>query len=305
MVDVGDKRQAGLAFACLLLGAVGIGFAPIFVRFSDVGPISSAFWRMALSLPFLLVWLSVRRTSIAPRGRSWLLIVCGLFFAADLSMWHWSITLTTVANATLLANLNPVFVAIAGYLFFKERFSGLFLFGLVASMGGAVALLGSSLEFAPERLSGDILGILTATMYAGYFIAASRLRSRYDAVEVLLFPGFVTALALLPMAFMSEANFFPETMNGWWTLLGLALICQVLGQGLIVYALAHLPAAFSALSLLVQPIVASIVAWILFGEALGPLEFGGAFLILCGILLARAGMQARRNKVPLSNLAEH
>ena len=211
MVDAGDKRQAGLAFACLLLGAVGIGFAPIFVRFSDVGPISSAFWRLALSLPVLLLWLSLRKRRAAPvpRRRPWLLVVCGLFFAADLSMWHWSIELTTVANATLLANLNPVFVAIAGYLFFKDRFSGLFLLGLVASMFGAVALLGSSLEFGAERLSGDILGIMTATMYAGYFITASRLRARYDAVEVLLFPGFVTALALLPMAALSESNFFP------------------------------------------------------------------------------------------------
>lgn len=303
MVDERDIKRIGLAFACLLLGAVGIGFAPIFVRISDVGPVSSAFWRIALSIPVLLLWLSVRGRRNPGRNRPWLLVVCGLFFAADLAFWHWSITLTTVANATLLANLNPVFVALAGYVLFKERFSGLFLIGLAGAMAGAVTLMGSSLEFAPDRLPGDILGVVTATMYAGYFITAARLRSHYGAVEVLLFTAFVTALALMPMALLSEDNFFPESLKGWWILIGLALICQVIGQGLIVYALAHLPAAFSALSLLVQPIVASLAAWVLFDEALGLLEMGGAFLVLCGIVLARKGMQPRKKPPPLPETA--
>ncbi|GAK32165.1 membrane protein [Iodidimonas nitroreducens] len=313
MIDKALSKPASRAFAALLLGAVGIGFAPIFVRLSDVGPVSSAFWRIALSIPLLMLWLALRHMRRHPpkppsavldpavdaigdlkaqghklltRHRG-LLILCGLFFAADLGLWHWSITLTSVANATLLANLNPVFVALFSFVLFKERFSGLFLLGLMAAMAGAIILMGVSLRFSPERLLGDGLGVATALMYAGYFMTASRLRAHIGALEVLLWTAIVTALALLPVAYGSGETLWPETPQGWLILWGLAVICQIMGQGLIIYALAHLPAAFSALSLLLQPVVASLAAWLLFAESMGGRELIGALMVLLGIGLAR------------------
>lgn len=292
----GAAKAVPLALLALLIGAASIGFAPIFVRYASaegVGPVTSAFWRLALAAPLLLAWAWATRRSGRDggtlRGRPWLPVLCGVFFAADLGFWHWSIQLTSVANSTLLANLNPVFVALAGFVLFRERFSGVFLAGLTLGMGGAAALVASSVEFAPQRLPGDMLGVATAVMYAGYFITAGRARAYYSTARVLATVAVTTACVLLPVALATESTLLPQSRDGWLPLFGLALVCQIFGQGMIIYALAHLPAAFSAVTLLIQPIVASLAAWRLFGEALGPLELGGAVLVLCGIVLARLG----------------
>ncbi len=298
------ERRASLAFLALLAGAVGIGFAPIFVRIADVGPLASAFWRMALALPPLLFWRIWRmrgggpqgegRSGTAPIGSDLALLVgCGLFFAADLGLWHWSIRLTTVANATLLANLNPVFVALVGFLLFGHRFRPLFLFAMACALAGAAVLMGASVEVSPVRLLGDALGVATAVMYAGYFLTTARLRARHDTWTVLTFSILVTALALWPLALASPEPMLPVGLAGWWPLLALAVVSQIGGQGLIVHALAHLPPAFSAVSLLLQPVVAALAAWALFGEALGPREGLGALLVLGGIILARRATRMR------------
>ena len=289
-----------VALAALVLGAVNIGLSPIFVRLADVGPVSSAFWRLALAAPLLLVWVRLgaarRRRAAgahplppAAPARPRMLLLCGVFFAADLGLWHWSITLTTVANATLLANLNAVFVTLGGFLLFGERVRGLFIIGLVLAFAGAAALMGASLEFAPQRLTGDLLGVATAVMYASYILSAKALRRRYSAAEVTLYIATVTAAILLPIAIASGEQVLPASAAGWLPLAGLAVICQIMGQGFIIHALAHLPAAFSALTLLIQPVVAALVAWLLFAEALGALELAGAALVLAGIFLARFG----------------
>lgn len=289
MTPTAENRRTGLALLALLIGAVGIGFAPIFVRLSDVGPVSSAFWRMTLSLPLLLLLLRFQPRRPARSGRPWLLIVCGLFFAADLGLWHWSITLTSVANATLFANLNPVFVALGGFLLFGERFTRLFLLGLVLAMSGAVLLVGGDFAWGGAKSLGDLLGVATAVMYAGYFISAKTLRAGYSAIEVLTLSAVFTALALLPAAILGGEQILPQSLDGWLILVGLALISQIMGQGMIVQALATLPAAFSALALLLQPVVAALLAWRLFDEEPGPMELAGAIAILAGILFARFG----------------
>ncbi|GER05767.1 membrane protein [Iodidimonas muriae] len=289
-----EGSGAKLALIALFIGAIGIGFAPIFVRYSDIGPVSTAFWRMVLSVPLLALWMAVT-PSPKKRPYNWgLLALCGLFFAADLGLWHWSIALTSVANATLLTNLNPVFVALAGFVLFQERFSRLFLLGLVAALVGAVALMGASLEFAPERLNGDLLGMASAVMYAGYFITAAKLRANHGAFEILVFTAIATAIALLGVALVSEPDILPATPESWLPLIALTLVSQIMGQGLIVYALAHLPAAFSAVGLLLQPLIAALAAWLLFAERLGPWELAGGGVVLLGIVLARLGSLNRR-----------
>jgi len=284
------------AFIALIAGAGALGLGPIFVRVAEVGPVSSAFWRLALSVPLLLVLLrrETNGTGRASDGdaRPRILLACGVFFAADIGLWHLSIARTSVANATLLANLNVIFVVLAGYFLFRERITARFFLALAVTMAGVTALMGASLQLAPERVPGDLLGLGAAVMYAAYLLAAKELRRRISAVRVLLWTAVITAALLLPVAALMGERILPVTAEGWLPLIGLGVICQVVGQGLIVYALAHLPANFSALTLLIQPVVAALLAWQLFGEALSPLELAGAGLILAGILGARLALRA-------------
>ncbi len=285
------------AFVALIIGAVAIGTAPIFMRYAEVTPTSSAFWRLAFSIPLLFVW---RYCEIKKDGEKFLeirnfkslkpFIIVGFFFATDLTLWHWSVKLTTVANSTLLANMAAVFTAVGGFLFFGERYSKTFISGMFIALLGAMALMGHSIEFSPDNLIGDMLGLTTAIAYAGYMIASASARKSLSTASVMLGTAIFASVFLLPIALYETGDFMPNTLLGWWPLIALAWFTHVVGQGLIIYALAHLPAAFGSVSLLVQPVIAAILAWILFAEALGMYHFIGATLIITGILTCKKGV---------------
>jgi len=295
--DLFQDRTATMALAALFAGAVAIAFAPIFVRLSELGPTATAFHRLALALPALWIWVWFERPVHARAGAQHRLpstrsdylhlTLAGLFFAGDLAVWHWSIYFTSVANATLLANAAPVFVTLGGWLLFGERFSGRFLFGLVTAMIGAVVLMGESMTFGAEQLLGDVLGLVAAVFYASYILAVGRLRAVFSTATIMAWSGGVTAVTLLPIALLSGESLLPMTAAGWGVLLGLALLSHTCGQSLIAYALAHLPAAFSSVGLLLQPAVAALLAWWLLAEALSAWQAVGGAVILAGIVLAR------------------
>lgn len=285
------ERTESRALAALVAGAVGIGFAPIFVRLSELGPSATAFHRLALALPAMMLWLALeqRARPAQPPNRtdSLRLAGAGLFFAGDLAIWHWSIKYTTVANATLLANFAPIFVTIAAWLLYKQRPTRRFVMALALALGGAVALMGSSASFDMAHLWGDALGLICATFYAGYILSVSHLRSRFSTATIMTWSGVVTAAALLPVAVLSGESLVPPSLYAWGVLLGLALLSHVGGQGLIAAGLAHLPPAFGSMVLLVQPAVAALLAWALLGEALTWAQAVGAVAIMAGIRLAR------------------
>jgi drug/metabolite transporter (DMT)-like permease len=271
------------------MGGAAIGFAPILVRWSDVGPVASAFWRLALAAPLLWLWAAGAPSErVHRRGlRLTPALLTGLFFAGDLGVWHWSIAYTTVANATLLTNFAPIFVALGTWAMFRERLSRQLLFGMVTGLAGAMFLVGPHVGLGGTRLLGDALGVLTAVFYGGYLLAVKQARATFSTVTLMALSTTVSALVLLPIALLSPQPAWPANATGWAVVIALALITQILGQGLIVYAFAHLPATMSSVSLLIQPLVATVLAWWLFGEALGPIQFIGAALILAGIFLAR------------------
>ena len=287
------------AFLCLLAGGCAIAFAPIFVRMSDTGPVASAFWRTALAAPLLWLYLVIpAKAGIQPqdsrlRGNDslWVpLLLAGLFFASDLGVWHWSIVWTSVANSTLLANLAPIFVTLAGWLFWKQKFTRTFLVGMFVAIAGMFVLVGPNFAIGGTRLLGDALGALTAVFYAGYFLAIKVARDGgASTARLMAWSTTITAIALAPVALLSPQPFLPAAAHGWIVLLALALVTQILGQGLIAYAFAHLPASLSSVSLLIQPVVAALAAWVIFGEAVGPMQFAGGAIVLAGIWLAKKG----------------
>ena len=289
------------AFLCLLAGGCAIGFAPIFVRLAspEVGPVASAFWRTALAAPLLWMWILVipAKAGIQSEARSaWIpasagmTTLAGLFFAADLGVWHWSIVWTSVANSTLLANLAPIFVTLAGWLLWKRRVSGLFLLGMVVAIAGMFVLVGPNFQAGGTRLLGDGLAALTAVFYAGYFLSIKVARdSGASTARLMAWSTTITAIVLLPITWLSPQPAWPPTTGAWMVMLALALVTQIAGQGLIAYAFAHLPASLSSVSLLVQPVVATFVAWLMFAEPVGWPQLVGGAVVLGGIWLAKRG----------------
>ena len=278
------------ALGALFLGATCIALSPIFVRLSEAGPTATAFWRVALAVPPL--WLLLLLWEKTPKSTAlWpLYLAAGLAFAGDLVFWHSSIKLTSVANSTLLANLASLFVTLAAWAFLRQRPTRLFLAGLGAALLGVALLVHTSLQFSPSALTGDALGVVTAMFYAAYILAVKGLRDRgATTLRLMAITSTITAILLLPVALASGEQFFPSTLAGWTILAGLALVSHAAGQGFIAYALAHLPASFSSVGLLLQPVVAALFAWLLLAEPLVALQVAGGLIVLAGIYLARRG----------------
>jgi drug/metabolite transporter (DMT)-like permease len=285
-----------LATLALLAGAIAIAASPLFVKVSETGPVATAFWRVALALPVLWAWAALERRRHPHAGGGadwWLVVVAGVLFAGDLAVWHWSILLTSVANATLLANLAPIFVTLAVWLFYRRRPGGAFLAGMAVALAGTVVLLGGDFSLTGGELAGDCLGVVTAMFYAGYQLAVGRLRRHASTATIMAGSGLVTAAILLPIALVSGEQLFPATAVGWLKLLGLALISQAAGQSLIAYAMAHLRETFSSVGLLLQPVMAAVFAWVLLGETLGGVQIAGAVAVLAGIAIAHRAEAAR------------
>lgn len=285
-----DRR----ALAALLFGACIIGCGPIFIRLAEAGPAAVGFWRLFLALPLLLpLAMAEQRAEGSGRGllsapqAAWL---AGALFAADLGFWHYGIRYTSVANATVLSNLTPVLVALAAWLLFKERPSRRLVLGLTLAVGGAVTMALARRGPLPPGANpplGDLLSASTAIWYAGYFLAVRRARETVGAAKVMLVSGFAAMPLLLIGAWALGEPILPATLIGWAACVGLALM-HVGGQGSIAWSLGRLPASLAAVVVLIQPVVAAILGWIVFGEAINLLQGVGAVVALLGVVLAQA-----------------
>ncbi|MEE2997091.1 MAG: DMT family transporter [Pseudomonadota bacterium] len=299
--DPSRLNRERIAILAIFIGAVTIAFAPILVRLSEIGPLATGFYRFFLAIPlYWLIAVTLPRNKEtegdeAPRSlRDFLLIgMAGLYLAADIMAWHYSIQMTTVANSTLLANVAPVFVVLGGWLIFRTRVTNTYLAGLAAAMTGVLILSRASLSLSDDHFLGDLLGVLTAVFYAAYQMSVERLRKRFSTMTIMKYAIPVSAICMAPAALVCGEGFFPMTVGGWIFLIALAAGPQVFGQGLIAWALAHLPVAFASVTLLVQPVTAAVVAWLLFDEIISPQQGIGGMIVLAGILLARRGSTHR------------
>ncbi len=287
-----------LPISALVLGAVAMGASPIFVRLADVGPFASAFWRMALAIPFLWGWLKFEATrsggsvpDLKASSDAKLIIWIGFLFAGDLFFWHLSILNTSIANATLLATTTPLVVAFGAWLFLKEKITPQIMVGVLSGVAGACLLVGASATFAPENVLGDVSGLITAGFFGTYFLSLSYARRRMSAAQVMFYPAIVSAGFLLIAALLLDDGLFPQSVRGWATLGALALVSQIAGQGFAAYALGHLPAVFSSLVLFFEVLAAVLLAWLIFSEPVSLWQLGGGLLILAGIYVARPRKQ--------------
>ena len=272
---------------------MAIAIAPILVRLSPVGPSATAFWRVLLALPLLWAWSGRHKAGLplkdlpASSADYGQLFLAGWFFAVDLSLWHWSIKLTSVANATLLVNFAPVFVTLGSWLIFQQRIRILFLLGMALALAGMGLIAGHNFQVSLRCFWGDALSFSAALFYAGYLLSIKTLRERFVTSTIMAWSGMGSAITLLLISLLTGEPLFFSGLQGWAILLGLAMISQAAGQSLITYALAQLPAAFSSVALLFQPLTAAFLAWLLLEEPISGWQAYGGFLVLLGIAVAR------------------
>ncbi|MEH2123912.1 DMT family transporter [Nostoc sp.] len=218
----------------------------------------------------------------------WLLLAMGTSAGTYLLLWAWSLSQTSVANVALLSNLNSLFVALAGYLLFGRRFDNRFVIGLVIALGGAIAFELNKVQFASDQMLGDALALLTAVFMATCMLLIERLRTRFSTATIMLWRCGVTTMFLLPVLPFLENRLFPYSWTGWFFIIFQALFCQVLGQGLLAYSLSRISSGVVAVTLLLEPVLASIFAWFIFAEQVGLFDWATFAVVLAGIYLAQS-----------------
>jgi drug/metabolite transporter (DMT)-like permease len=274
------------AFPALFLGSSALAFGPWLVRLSGVGPVAAGFWRMALALPFLFGIAALIGQPVHWPGRRLALLIgtAGFFFAADLALWHAGIERTKLGNATLFGNTSSFVFAAWGLWLARRRPSLIQGAALAMAAAGAVLLLASSAELSARNLTGDFLALLAGLLYTGYLIAVQRARGALQPLPLLLLASAFGALMLLPVPFLLGERIIPDH---WTALFLLALGSQVLGQGLLVYAIGALPPLVVGLTLLTQPAISALIGWLAYGETLKLVDWLGAAAIAGALVLVR------------------
>lgn len=290
MTEGAGRGQAALA---ALTGGALIGLSPIAVRLSEVGPQATNFWRFVFALPILALWAGMSRPQATTRQVG-LLLFAGVLFGIEIALWAAALGFTTVANATLLTNLTPVFAALFGWLLFRERLSPPVLAGGLVALAGAVTLALARAHAASGPATdpghgwiGDGLALTAAVGYAGYLLIVRALGRQVSVGGVMFWATLSAAAFSGTVSVLLGEKILPDTAGGWAMLVGLGLVVQVGGQGLIAYGVGRLPIAISTVLLWMQPLVAAVLSWILFHEALGPLAFLGAALVLAGVYVVQ------------------
>lgn len=286
----GDQRAATgpvwWHFAALMAGNAALAVGPWSVRLADSGPVSAAFWRLAMAVPLLIAiakYNGERMTGFAPKVW-WAMAGAGVFFALDLGAWHVGIEMTKMGNATLFGNAGSLVLVAVGLIALGRLPRANEWLAFAAAIAGAAILLGRSLEIGTETLVGDLFCVLAGFLYAGYILLLQGPRRTLGGWSLVAWSSIAGAPVLLAIAIaMGE----PVIGERWGPLVALALLSQVIGQGLLIYCLRHFSSLVFGLALLTQPAIAAAVGWMVFGEAIGWLDLVGMVLVAVGLVLAR------------------
>lgn len=277
-------------FLMLALGATLIGFAPIFVKWSDLSSAAITFWRMLLALPLLTGFNYVINKKIFFRVKSKKTIfytaLASLAFTTDLTLWHYSMNITSVANATIIVNSAPIFVALLAFIFYKELPAKGFGKSFLITYVGIIGLIIFSNNYANGKIFGDLLCMIAAIFYAVYLLIISKL-NKETSLNIIFYTTFFCCLFSLVPIMINSKSFIPISSFEWINMFLMAFLCQFGGQFLITFGIGKISASNGSIGLLMQPLTATLLAALIFSEILNLMQIVFVFITLAGIYLAR------------------
>ena len=284
-----NKNRANY-FLLLALGATLIGFAPIFVKWSEMTPSWILFYRMLLALPFLIIFnLSFnKKLFFRVKNKKTILFtaLASAGFTIDLILWHWSMSITSVSNATIIINSAPIFVALLTYIFFQESLSLSFVKSFIITYTGIIGLIYFSSNYANGKILGDLMCLVGAFFYAVYLLVISRL-GKEDSINIIFYTTLFCCIFSIPFALIESEPSLPSSNLEWINLIFLAFLCQFGGQFLITHGISSISASDGSIGLLLQPLTATILAAYLFDELMNITQLVFVGIALFGIYLAR------------------
>jgi drug/metabolite transporter (DMT)-like permease len=279
-----------LPYLALVFGVVALGFSALFVRWANApGPVMG-FYRLGLSTLILIPFFIMRRRNGI--ALSWTMLVFpilgGILTALDHGFWNTAVNYTTAANAALLANTAPLWVALFAWLVWKERLKTAFWIGLLLTLAGAAVVLGTDFLRHSNFGIGDLLAITAGIFYAGYFLVTQRGRVHWDTLSYIWIVGLVSSICLLGISLGLDMPITGYPVQSYLAFLAAAVVSQIGGYLAVGYALGHLPASIVSPTMLGQPVVTALLAIPLLGETLQAAQLFGGVTVLAGIYIVHA-----------------
>ena len=287
IAEPASPNKRVLAYLALFAAIVCIGWSAIFVRWTDVPGSVSAFYRMLIPATILLLTFFFRQNAKPLSRRSiGIIALGGIFFALDLALFNSSILRTSAANATLLGNNSPIFVGLLSWLILRRRPQSSFWIGLLLAVGGSLIIVRSDLLRHTQFGLGDAMSVGAALFFAMYLLATEEVRTTTGTLQFLRLAMLSTTVALLLINIALGNSFRVANTRTWAALIGLGLISQLGGYMALTYAMGHLPATITSISLLTQGPLTALLAAVLLHEALSIAQISGGLLVLVGIGVA-------------------
>ena len=282
-----------------LCGAIAIAFTGVLVRLADVEPATAAFWRCAYALPLLgsLAWLERRRRGPLGRRRRLLSALAGVFFAADLELWHHSIAAVGAGLSTVVANLQVVVVGFVAWLVLGERPAPRVLAAVPVALAGVVLIsgVGAGAAYGDRPAAGVGFGLLTAIAYAGFLLVIREAGRGLRTPAGIMFDATASCAVAVAIigALLGELDLrLHWPAHGW--LVTLAISGQVVGYLAIAASLPRLPALVASILLLVQPVLSVMLAAAIVDERPSSTQIAGVVLVVAGIVVATFGGRRER-----------
>ncbi|HNT26024.1 MAG TPA: DMT family transporter [Anaerolineales bacterium] len=291
------RSNAILPYLALAGGILCLSFSALFVKWAAApGPVT-AFYRIGLATFILLPFFArharqASQPALRP-GMGWLFLplLGGLLTALDHAFWNTALLYTSAANATLLGNTAPLWVALFAWLAWRERLKGLFWAGLALTLGGALIVLGHDFLYQPSLGVGDLIALASGVFYAGYFLVTQRARQSLSTLSYVWLVDLIAALALLLICLLLGMPLTGYSTQSYLAFVAAALISQTFGYLSVGYALGHLPASVVSPTLILQPVLTALLAIPLLGEALHAGQWVGGLSVLAGIYLIHRARQ--------------
>ncbi|MEL7036388.1 MAG: DMT family transporter [Cyanobacteria bacterium J06592_8] len=299
--------EVKIAYFTVLVALLITAFIPILFRVSgnSISPNATLFNRFWIATVILGLWngflfLKQRYSSGVPTGTLensppiklfydthslLLLLILAMVFVSFQLLWIWSLTFTSIANSEVMHSLSPLFTTLVGWSLFGQKFDRQFLIGIAIAIMGSIALAANDFSITPDKLTGDGLALLSASLWAGNLLILEKLQTRLNIVVITTLECLLASLFLLPALLLTGDQLFPHSQGGWLTVIILGLTI-VVTQTLIAYSLKWLSSGLVATILLINPILAAIFASIIFSETLNLLNWIGLLVVLLGIYLA-------------------
>ncbi len=284
-------------YIALAIGISALSLSAMFVRWAEAPGTVTGFYRLLISTIFLAPLFIRQQKQLEPIDRRYLFfpLLAGIFTSFDFAFWNSSLKYTTAANATLLGNTSPLWVALFALFIFREKLRGIFWFGLVIALTGAVLVMGSDFLTHPTLGIGDLMASTAAIFYASYQLITQRGRKYIDPLRYTWLVGVSATIGMLIMNLVLGNQLVNYSAQTWFIFFVTAIVSQMIGYLAISYALGHLPASIVSPTLIGQPILTAILAIPLLGEIPNAAQWVGGAIALAGIYIVnQSHLQTQR-----------